>query len=567
LLGEIEKKYYESDSEYSRSDLEKYMHEHLCPECRGARLMPDALSVTVNAKNIHQFTKETIEESLSFLNQLENTLSTRDKQIAISVIKELRTRMQFLLNVGLKYLTLERRANTLSGGEAQRIRLASQIGTGLTGITYVLDEPSIGLHARDIDRLLTALIKMRDLNNTVIVVEHDWETIKAADFLVDFGPHAGKNGGKVVYSGEQSGIINCRDSLTGQYLSGHKKIPTVLNQIPPTETLTFKGCKEHNLKGIDIQLPLGRMVGITGVSGSGKSSLLLDTIYPVVESQLNRYYQGSVGQLEKFSGLNQIQRVVLVDQSPIGRTPRSNPATYTGAFTLIREIFAQVLEAKAAGYKPGRFSFNVKGGRCENCQGAGVIKVEMQFLADVYVKCDLCKGRRYNGETLNITFKGHSIDQILSLTVDEAYEIFENHWKIRRILKTLQEVGLGYMELGQSATTLSGGEAQRVKLAKELYTNLKYHSLYLLDEPTTGLHMEDIRKLLKVLRDLVKQGNTVVLIEHNFEVIKNCDYLIDLGPEGGAEGGKVVYEGPTEGILSVSNSHTGKFYKKYLETT
>jgi len=567
LLGEIEKKYYESDSEYSRADLEKYMHEHLCPECKGARLMADALSVTVNNQNIHQFTQETIDQSLEFLNKLEKELSDREKQIAVSVIKELRTRMQFLLNVGLEYLTLARRANSLSGGEAQRIRLASQIGTGLTGITYVLDEPSIGLHPRDIDRLLTALVKMRDLNNTVIVVEHDWETIRAADYLVDFGPRAGKDGGRVVYSGEQSGIRNSRESLTGQYLSGKKSIPKVQNLVPTREVLTFKGCSEHNLKGIDVEIPLGRMVGITGVSGSGKSSLLLDTVYPVVESQLNQYYKGPIGQLENFSGISQIQRVVLVDQSPIGRTPRSNPATYTGAFTFIREIFAQVLEAKAVGYKPGRFSFNVKGGRCENCQGAGVIKVEMQFLADVYVKCDVCKGRRYNSETLNVTFKGRSIDQILSLTVDEAYEVFENHWKIRRILKTLQEVGLGYIELGQSATTLSGGEAQRVKLAKELYTNLKYHSLYLLDEPTTGLHMEDIRKLLKVLRELVKQGNTVVLIEHNFEVIKNCDYLIDLGPEGGVKGGEVVYQGPTEGIITALNSHTGKFYKAYLETT
>jgi len=565
ILGEIEKKYYQSDSEYSRSELEKYMHEQLCPECQGARLMKDALSVTVNQQNIWQFTELTIEESLDFLSKLEVTLNDREKQIAVSVVKELKTRMQFLMNVGLKYLTLARRANSLSGGEAQRIRLASQIGTGLNGITYVLDEPSIGLHPRDINRLLVALTRMRDLNNTVIVVEHDWETIRAADYLVDFGPQAGKNGGKVIYSGEQAGIANCAASLTGQYLSGRKSIPKLQNLLPYKEVLRFEGCSEHNLKAIDVQIPLGRMVGITGVSGSGKSSLLLDTIYPVIESQINQYYKGPIGKLERFSGISQIQRVVLVDQSPIGRTPRSNPATYTGAFTLIREIFAEVLEAKAAGYKPGRFSFNVKGGRCENCQGAGLIKVEMQFLADVYVKCDVCKGRRYNSETLNITFKGRRIDQILALTVDEAYLFFENHWKIRRILKTLQEVGLGYIELGQSATTLSGGEAQRVKLAKELYTSLKDHSLYLLDEPTTGLHLEDIRKLLKVLRELVKQGNTVVLIEHNFEVIKNCDYLIDLGPEGGVSGGQIVYQGPTEGIVQAKDSYTGKFYQQYLE--
>ena len=567
LIGEIEKKYYESDSDYSRSDLEKYMHEHLCPLCKGARLKSEALSVTINEQNINQLTSKAIADSLGFLENLVGVLSEREKQIGSSILKELRTRMFFLLNVGLEYLTLSRKANTLSGGEAQRIRLASQIGTGLTGITYVLDEPSIGLHARDIDRLLQALIRMRDLQNTVIVVEHDWETIKKADHLVDFGPKAGKDGGKVVFSGPQSEVIKSTESLTGQYLSGQKKIPKIQDNTLPKGYLTFKGCEEHNLKKIDVKLPLGKMVGITGVSGSGKSSLLLDTIYTVVESQLNRYYQGRIGKLENFGGLDQIQRVVLVDQSPIGRTPRSNPATYTGAFTHIRDIFAGLLEAKALGYKPGRFSFNVKGGRCENCQGAGVIKVEMQFLADVYVKCDVCHGRRYNSETLGVIFKNKSIDEILDMTVDEAHDFFSSHWKIRRILKTMQEVGLGYIKLGQAATTLSGGEAQRVKLAKELYTNLKYHSLYLLDEPTTGLHLDDIRKLLKVLRELVRQGNTVVLIEHNLDVVKNCDYLIDMGPEGGESGGQIVYQGPTDGIIKVNESYTGKFYQAYLEET
>lgn len=565
FIAEIEKKYYESDSDYSRHELERYMQEQLCPECLGARLNREALSVTVGEHNINQFTQQAIVEGHALLEKMTGRLSERENQIAKPILKELKTRLQFLINVGLEYLSLSRRANSLSGGEAQRIRLASQIGTGLTGITYVLDEPSIGLHARDIDRLLKALLEMRDLQNTVIVVEHDLATIKAADYLVDFGPAAGRDGGEIVFSGQKHKINQAKNSLTGQYLSRRKKIPVVRNPDTPTTYLNFNGCREHNLKNINVQVPLARMVGITGVSGSGKSSLLLDTIYTVVASQLNPYYQGRIGQLENFNGLSQIQRVVLVDQSPIGRTPRSNPATYTGVFTNIREIFAQTLEARSLGYQPGRFSFNVKGGRCENCQGAGVIKVEMQFLADVYVKCDICQGRRYNSETLNVEFKQKTIDQVLSMTVDEAYGFFENHWKIRRILKTMQDVGLGYIELGQSATTLSGGEAQRVKLAKELYTNLRYHSLYLLDEPTTGLHLEDIRKLLRVLRELVNQGNTVILIEHNFDVIKNCDYLIDLGPQGGASGGNLVFQGKTADIVKNLSSITGKFYQQYLE--
>ena len=564
LIAEIETKYYEADSDYSRVELAKYMHEQLCPECRGARLKPEALAVTLNQQNIDWFTRLSIGEALAFLKQLPEKLTVREQQIASSILKELIVRLQFLLNVGLDYLTLYRKANTLSGGEAQRIRLASQIGTGLTGITYVLDEPSIGLHARDIGRLLTALIKMRDLENTVIVVEHDWETIKQADWLVDFGPLAGKQGGKIVFSGPQEKIVDVKESLTGQYLTKSKIIPTVRNQAVPDRFLTFKGCTQNNLKNIDVKIPLGRMVGITGVSGGGKSSLLLDTIYTVTESQLNPYYQGKIGKLANFSGLDQIQRVVLVDQSPIGRTPRSNPATYTGCFTYIREVFSETLAAKSLGYKPGRFSFNVHGGRCENCQGAGVIKVEMQFLSDVYVKCDVCHGKRYNSETLGVTYKDKTIDEVLKMTVDEASDFFSHHWKIQRVLKTMQEVGLGYIGLGQSATTLSGGEAQRVKLAKELYTNLRYHSLYLLDEPTTGLHMEDIKKLLKVLRDLVIQGNTVVLIEHNFEVIKNCDYLIDLGPEGGDKGGQLIFQGPTDQIAKIKPSYTGIFLNQYL---
>jgi len=566
LLWEIETKYYEADSEYSRAELSKYMQEQVCPKCRGARLNKEALSVTLGDQNIDQFTRLTIEKAMLFLKKLSEILTEREQQIAKIILKELSVRLQFLLNVGLSYLTLHRRANTLSGGEAQRIRLASQIGTGLTGITYVLDEPSIGLHSRDINQLLQTLLKMRDLQNSIIVVEHDLETIRAADYLVDFGPKAGKEGGEIVFAGEQAKIKTEKKSLTGQYLAKTRVIPTVRNHNPLQRFITFSGCCQHNLQHIDVKIPLNRMVGISGVSGSGKSTLLLDTIYSVAESQLNPYFQGKIGKLKGYSGLDQVQRVVLVDQSPIGRTPRSNPATYTGVFTLIREVFSQTLTAKSLGYAPGRFSFNVVGGRCEQCQGAGVIKVEMQFLPDVYVKCDVCNGRRYNSETLSVTYKNKSIDQVLDMTVDEAYSFFVHHDKIQRILRTLRQVGLGYIKLGQSATTLSGGEAQRVKLAKELYTNLRYHSLYLLDEPTIGLHLEDVRKLLKVLRDLVIQGNTVVLIEHNFEVLKNCDYLIDLGPEGGEQGGRILYQGSTDKFLTAKiKSHTRDYLQKYLD--
>jgi excinuclease ABC subunit A len=565
LLQEVEARYYETDSEYSRGELSKYMQEEICPQCHGARLNKEALSVTLDGRNINQFTNWSIAHALKFLVKLPQTLSEKNRKIASSIIKELQTRLSFLVNVGLAYLTLSRRANTLSGGEAQRIRLASQIGTGLTGITYVLDEPSIGLHPRDIDRLLRALLEMRNLKNTVIVVEHDWDTIQAADWLVDFGPKAGKGGGEIVYSGLKEGITTVKKSLTGQYLSKAKKIPTTRNDNQPTQFMTFKGCREHNLKNIDVKIPLGRMVGITGVSGSGKSSLLLDTIYTVVEHQLNPHYRGRIGSLENFTGLSQIQRVVLIDQSPIGRTPRSNPATYTGCFTEIRKVFSETLLAKSLGYQPGRFSFNVRGGRCENCQGAGVIKVEMQFLSDVYVRCDTCLGKRYNRETLGVTYKGKNISDILKMTVEEALSFFANHYQIQRILKTMKEVGLGYIELGQSATTLSGGEAQRVKLAKELYTNLKFHSLYLLDEPTTGLHMDDIKKLLQVLRALVSQGNTVILIEHNLEVIKNCDYLIDLGPEGGEKGGQLLFAGSCKNLIKTASSYTGRYLQQYLK--
>src|SRR3989339_139481 len=565
LIAAIETKYYEADSDYSRLDLAKYMHEQLCPECRGARLKPEALAVTLNQQNIDWFTRLNLGEALAFLKQLPEKLTVREQQIASSILKELIVRLQFLLNVGLDYLTLYRKANTLSGGEAQRIRLASQIGTGLTGITYVLDEPSIGLHARDISRLLTALIKMRDLENTVIVVEHDWETIKQADWLVDFGPLAGKQGGKIVFSGPQEKIVDVKESLTGQYLTKSKIIPTVRNQAVPDRFLTFKGCTQNNLKNIDVKIPLGRMVGITGVSGGGKSSLLLDTIYTVTESQLNPYYQGKIGQLANFSGLDQIQRVVLVDQSPIGRTPRSNPATYTGCFTYIRELFSELPEAKIKNFNPSHFSFNIVGGRCEVCSGDGFERIDMQFLSDVYVKCKVCDGTRYQKEILDVCYKEKNIAGVLDMAVVEAKEFFRGEEQILQKLNILDEVGLGYIKLGQSATTLSGGEAQRVKLATELSRRDTGRTLYILDEPTTGLHFDDIKRLLSILQKLVDKGNTVLLIEHNLDVIKSVDWVIDLGPEGGDKGGRVVACGTPSEVAKVKESYTGQYLKKILK--
>ena len=564
VIGEMEKKVFENDLDYGRSEIEKYMTEVPCETCDGARLKKEALSVTLGERNMNEVVNLSIIDAAKFFSELLPKLSEREQQIAVSVLKEISARLGFLVEVGLGYLTIHRKAKTLSGGEAQRIRLASQIGTGLTGITYVLDEPSIGLHQRDVNKLLEALKKLRNLDNTVIVVEHDWETLHAADFIVDFGPLAGKNGGRILYSGDREGLKDCKESLTADYLTGRKKIAIQIDEKTPTRFIEFEGCKENNLKNINVRLPLDRMVGITGVSGSGKSSLLLDTIYPVLEARLGVNSKSRIGYLEDYKGIEHIDRVVLMDQSPIGRTPRSNPATYTGLFTLIRDIFASTKEAKSLGYKSGRFSFNVKGGRCENCEGAGVIKVEMQFLADVYVVCDICRGRRYNLETLSVKFKDRDINEVLKMSVDEAYVFFENHWKVKRILKTMQEVGLGYIELGQQAPTLSGGEAQRVKLAKELYTSIKMHTLYLLDEPTTGLHVHDVSKLIKVLRNLVNAGNTVVVIEHNFDVVKNCDYLLDLGPEGGSAGGNLVFQGPTKEILEIKNSYTGQLLKEYL---
>ncbi len=564
ILGELEKKYYESDSDYARGEIEKYMKEETCPECQGTRLKKEALSVTVGGENIARVSELSIEEVLNFFKNLEKDISSREQQIAKPILKEISSRLEFLLDVGLNYLTLSRRAKTLSGGEAQRIRLASQIGTGLTGITYVLDEPSIGLHARDINRLLSALKHLRDLGNTVIVVEHDFTTINEADWIIDFGPLAGRLGGEIIYSGDKQGLLGEKKSLTAQYLTKKRVIGRANKKDKPTNQLFFYGCSQNNLKNIDVAIPLQRMVGVTGVSGSGKSTLVLDTIYKAASKGLNPYFKAETGQVNKIKGLENIQRVVLVDQSPIGKTPRSNPATYTGVFTPIRELFAMTTEAKALGYNAGRFSFNVKGGRCENCQGGGVIKVEMQFLADVYITCDVCMGRRYNSETLGIKYKDKNIYDVLKISVNEAKEFFKHHPKIERILTVLENVGLGYIELGQPAPTLSGGEAQRVKLAKELYTNTSVHTLYILDEPTTGLHMYDVEKLIKVLRNLVNQGNTVVVIEHNLDVIKNCDYIIDLGLEGGDKGGQIVFQGGIDELLQNQTSYTAFYLRKYL---
>lgn len=565
VIPELEKKYYESDSEWSRGDIEKYMREEICGTCNGKRLKKEALSVTIGAKSIFEVCELAIDEGIPFFNSVSGVSTDREKQIGKTIVKEIVSRLQFLSDVGLSYLTLSRRAKTLSGGEAQRIRLASQIGTGLTGITYVLDEPSIGLHPRDVDQLLSALKKLRDLQNSVIVVEHDMETILEADWIVDFGPLAGKHGGTVLFSGEKEGLTSIKNSLTGQFLSGKKRIAIYPSQNKIDQWLSFEECGAHNLKNVSVRLPLGRMVGITGVSGSGKSTLLLDTIYPALETHLNPYYKGELPAVRKIKGVGDVQRVVLVDQSPIGRTPRSNPATYTGVFNYMRDIFASTIEAKAQGYQAGRFSFNMKGGRCENCQGAGVIKVEMQFLADVYITCDICHGKRYNTETLEIKYMDKNVYDVLKMSVDEAFEFFTNHPKIKKILKVMRDVGLGYIELGQPAPTLSGGEAQRVKLAKELYTNTSLHSVYILDEPTTGLHLYDVDKLIGVLKSLVVQGNTVLVIEHNLDVIKNCDYLIDLGPEGGEAGGKVLFQGTVSEFVQKPTTHTARFLRKYLD--
>jgi excinuclease ABC subunit A len=538
------------------------MREVPCTACGGARLKPASLAVTVNDLNIAEVCEMAIGESAKFLAALE--LSERDRMIAERVTKEINARLGFLLDVGLDYLSLSRYAATLAGGEAQRIRLASQIGSGLVGTLYVLDEPSIGLHQRDNRRLIDTLLRLRDLGNTVLVVEHDEETIREADWIVDIGPGAGEHGGDVVYSGPVKGITKVKESITGQYLSGKKSIPVPHQRRQPgLEWLEVKGAREHNLRNIDVRIPLGCFVAITGVSGSGKSTLVRDILLPVL---MQRIYKSkhAAGKHKNISGIDLLDKVIDMDQSPIGRTPRSNPATYTGVFDNIRKLFATTAEAKVRGYLPGRFSFNVQGGRCEACAGDGTIKIEMHFLPDVYVPCEVCKGARYNRDTLDIAFKGKNIAEVLDMPVAEAVGFFANQPAIGRHMQTLLDVGLGYVRLGQSAPTLSGGEAQRVKLASELAKRSTGHTIYLLDEPTTGLHFDDVRRLLTVLSRLVDQGNTVLIIEHNLDVIKTADWLIDLGPEGGSGGGLIVAEGSPEHVAGVDASHTGRFLRHLL---
>ncbi len=561
----IKRRHEGSESEWSREQYEGYMRLVPCPACGGARLKPASLAVTVNDKHIAEVCDMSIAESAKFLAALE--LSERDRMIAERVTKEINARLGFLLDVGLDYLTLSRSAGTLAGGEAQRIRLASQIGSGLVGTLYVLDEPSIGLHQRDNRRLIDTLLRLRDLGNTVLVVEHDEDTIRESDWIVDIGPGAGEHGGGVVYSGPVKGISKAKESITGQYLAGKRKIPVPSQRrAPGDEWLTVRGAREHNLQNIDVKIPLGCFVAVTGVSGSGKSTLVRDILLPVL---MQRIYKSkdAPGRHKAVDGVELLDKVIDMDQSPIGRTPRSNPATYTGVFDNIRKLFATTAEAKVRGYMPGRFSFNVQGGRCEACSGDGTIKIEMHFLPDVYVPCEVCKGARYNRDTLDITFKGKNIADVLDMPISEAVEFFANQPAIARHMQTLVDVGLGYVRLGQPAPTLSGGEAQRVKLASELAKRSTGHTIYLLDEPTTGLHFEDVRRLLTVLSRLVDQGNTVLVIEHNLDVIKTADWLIDLGPEGGSGGGRVVAEGPPEAVAQVSASHTGRFLRSLLDIT
>ena len=558
----IKRRHESAESDWSREQYEGYMREVPCTACEGARLKPSTLAVTVNDKNISEVCEMPIGDSSRFLAEL--TLSDRDRMIAERVVKEINARLGFLLDVGLDYLTLGRSAGTLAGGEAQRIRLASQIGSGLVGTLYVLDEPSIGLHQRDNRRLIDTLLRLRDLGNTVLVVEHDEETIRESDWIVDIGPGAGEHGGEVVYSGPVKGITKVKDSLTGQYLAGKKSIPVPsTRRSPGAQWIEVVGAREHNLQNIDVKIPLGCFVAVTGVSGSGKSTLVRDILLPVLMQKIYKS-KDPAGRHKKIVGIEHLDKVIDMDQSPIGRTPRSNPATYTGVFDGIRKLFATTAEAKTRGYQPGRFSFNVQGGRCEACSGDGTIKIEMHFLPDVYVPCEVCKGARYNRDTLEITFKGKSIADVLDMPISEAVEFFANQPAIARHMQTLVDVGLGYVRLGQSAPTLSGGEAQRVKLATELAKRSTGHTIYLLDEPTTGLHFEDVRRLLTVLSRLVDQGNTVLVIEHSLDVIKTADWVIDLGPEGGRGGGTVVAEGTPETIAKVSSSHTGRFLKPLL---
>ncbi len=565
FVKNLERRYTETDSEYIRKEIERFMHKQICPLCLGARLKPDALAVHVAGLNISQVTELPIVRTLDWINKLlPEVLSAKEKVIGESIVKEIAARLDFLNSVGLNYLSLARESGTLAGGEAQRIRLASQIGTGLTGVLYVLDEPTIGLHQRDNYLLIETLKNLRDKGNSVVVVEHDRDVINSADWVLDFGPKAGKNGGTVIAEGTPAQLMEQPASITGKYLNHSKKVTRKQLTAEPQEFITITGAAMHNLKNVSANFPLKRLVCITGLSGSGKSTLLHDTLYNNLARELGYSVDGIAGKIDSIEVPPQVKRISLIDQSPIGRTPRSNPATYTKIFDQIRQIFSQTADAKVRGYNLGRFSFNVRGGRCEACRGEGQIKIEMQFLPDVYVTCDVCHGKRYNEETLEVKYRDKNIAEILGLSVDDAFEFFHAHKQLQHKLKTLKEVGLGYIDLGQPAPTLSGGEAQRVKLAKELSIRSNEHTVYLLDEPTTGLHFEDIQKLLNVLGQLVEQNNTVILIEHNLDIIRNCDWIIDLGPEGGEFGGEVVTAGTPQQVALHPKSWTGKFLKKEL---
>lgn len=562
IINNLKRRYAETTSDYARTAIEEVMQECTCGECKGSRLKPEAMAVTVGGKNIYEFCSMSVSEELDFVNNLE--LTEKEQMIGNLVLKEIKERLTFLNSVGLDYLSLARESGTLSGGEAQRIRLATQIGSSLMGVLYILDEPSIGLHQRDNEKLLDTLRHLRDLGNTLIVVEHDEDTMRAADFLVDIGPGAGIHGGELIAAGTPEEVMTCENSITGQYLSGKRCIPVPTKRREGNgKKLTVFGAKENNLKNIDVEIPLGKFVAVTGVSGSGKSSFVNEIVYKHLCNVLN-HAKKHTGKFSSMKGIDALDKVIDIDQSPIGRTPRSNPATYTGVFNDIRDLYASTNDAKAKGYGSNIFSFNVKGGRCEACQGDGIVKIEMHFLADVYVPCEVCGGKRYNRETLDVKFKGKSIYDVLEMTVDEALEFFSTHTKIARKLQTLSDVGLGYVKLGQPATTLSGGEAQRVKLATELAKRSTGRTIYILDEPTTGLHTADVSKLLDVLNKLVDTGNTVLVIEHNLDVIKCSDYIIDLGPEGGKGGGKIVATGTPEEVAKVKKSYTGQYLKKLL---
>ena len=561
-INSLIKRYKETNSDVIKNEIEQYMSNKACPKCKGARLNNEVLAVTVGGKNIYEFTKMSIKEELEFISSI--TLSEKERIISGQIVKEIRSRLEFLVNVGLDYLNLSRSSGTLSGGEAQRIRLATQIGSALMGVLYILDEPSIGLHQRDNDKLIQTLKNLREVGNTVIVVEHDEDTMREADYIVDIGPRAGEHGGQIIAAGPVNEIMACKESITGQYLTGEKSIKVPEERRKGNGNfITVTGAKENNLKNLNVKFPLGVLTMVTGVSGSGKSTLVNEILYKGLNKIVNKS-KNPTGAYKEITGYENIDKIIDIDQSPIGRTPRSNPATYTGTFDIIRELFSQTPEAKMRGYKPGRFSFNVKGGRCEACSGDGIIKIEMQFLSDVYVPCEVCKGKRYNRETLEVKYKGKNIDDVLNMTVEEALEFFENIPRIKNKIQTLKDVGLGYIRLGQPSTQLSGGEAQRIKLSFELSKRSTGKTLYILDEPTTGLHVDDVNRLVEILQRLVDAGNTVIVIEHNLDMIKCADYIIDLGPEGGDKGGTLVAQGTPEKIVENDNSYTGRYLKKLL---